>query len=186
MERTMHRWQDIVPDLQASRLADPGEGTLHDPADLAQAAAVRCPLPCQVVLEPRSFRPCRFRGVPYCRSPYSAFGLRRGRPRGPRMGGMSSTRFIASSDSLRLAPVRRTASGVPLPSTSKCRLVPFLARSVGFLPVRAPQKRRGSSGCPHSNAPNRCPSPARPAGAGHAGASSRRPGAASAGAGASR
>src|SRR5262249_6867068 len=87
----------------------------------------------------RSLRPWRLRGVPYCRSPYSAFGFRRGRPRLPRIGGMSSTRFIASSDSLRLAAVMRTASGVPLPSTSRCRLVPFLARSVGFLPVRPPK-----------------------------------------------
>src|SRR5512135_2509383 len=52
---------------------------------------------------------------------------------------MSSTRFIASRDSLRLAPVMRTASGVPLPSTSRCRLVPFLPRSVGFLPVSTPK-----------------------------------------------
>src|SRR4051794_29700377 len=52
---------------------------------------------------------------------------------------MSSTRSIASSDSLRLAPVMRTASGVPLPSTNRCRLVPSFPRSVGFLPVKAPK-----------------------------------------------
>jgi hypothetical protein len=44
MESPMHRWQNIVPDLQAASLADPGQGALHDPADLAQAAAVRRPL----------------------------------------------------------------------------------------------------------------------------------------------
>ena len=51
MERTMHRWQYVVPDLQPPRLADPGERALHDPADLPQAAAVRRPLPRQVVLD---------------------------------------------------------------------------------------------------------------------------------------
>jgi hypothetical protein len=52
---------------------------------------------------------------------------------------MSSARFIASGDSWRLAPVMRTAGGVPLPPTSRCRLVPFFARPVGFLPARAPE-----------------------------------------------
>src|SRR5262245_36920258 len=51
MERTMHRWQHVVPGLQPPRLADPGERALHDPADLPQAAAVRRPLPRQVVLD---------------------------------------------------------------------------------------------------------------------------------------
>ena len=52
MESPMHRWQYIVPDLQAPRRADPGQRALHDPADLAQAAAVRRPLPRQVILDP--------------------------------------------------------------------------------------------------------------------------------------
>src|SRR5262249_49706814 len=76
---------------------------------------------------------------PYCRSPYKAFGRRLRPPRGCRIGGTSSSSGRASSDSFRVAPVMRTASGVPLPSTSRGRFVPFLARSVGFLPVRAPQ-----------------------------------------------
>jgi len=65
-------------------------------------------------------------------------------------------------------------------------LVPFWARSVGLLPVRTPQKPRGSSGCPRSSAPHRCLPRARPAAGGRATASSRRPGAASPAAGASR
>src|SRR5919109_2152547 len=52
MEGAMHRRQLLVTDLQAPRLADPGQRTLHDPADLAQAAAVRRPLPRQVALDP--------------------------------------------------------------------------------------------------------------------------------------
>src|SRR5262249_50422537 len=46
------------------------------------------------------------------------------------------------------APVIRTARGTPFPSTSRWRFEPFLALSVGFGPVRSPQKQRGRSGCP--------------------------------------
>jgi hypothetical protein len=55
MESPMHRWQPLVTDLQASCLADPGEGALHDPTDLAQAATVRCPLLRQMVFDPSLF-----------------------------------------------------------------------------------------------------------------------------------
>jgi hypothetical protein len=48
----MHRWQPVVTDLQSPRLTDPGQRALHDPANLAQAAAVRRPLPRQVVFDP--------------------------------------------------------------------------------------------------------------------------------------
>ena len=39
---------------------------------------------------------------------------------------------------VRFAPVRRTASGTPRPSQSRWRLLPRLARSVGFGPVWSP------------------------------------------------
>ena len=52
MESPMHRRQLLVTDLQASRLTDPGKRTLHDPADLAQAAPVRRSLLRQVVFNP--------------------------------------------------------------------------------------------------------------------------------------
>jgi len=55
MKRPMHRRQLVVTDLQAPRLADPGECALHDPADFAQAAAVRRPRLRQVVLDPALF-----------------------------------------------------------------------------------------------------------------------------------
>jgi hypothetical protein len=42
----------LVPDLQPSSLSHPGHGTLHDPADLPQSTAVRCPQSGQVVLDP--------------------------------------------------------------------------------------------------------------------------------------
>jgi hypothetical protein len=52
MESPMHRWQPLVSDLQASCLADPGERALHDPTDLAQAAAVWRPRLRQMVFDP--------------------------------------------------------------------------------------------------------------------------------------
>src|SRR5215471_17627172 len=51
----MHRWQLVVTDLQAPRLAAPGEWALHDPADLAKAAAVRRPRLRPVVFDPPLF-----------------------------------------------------------------------------------------------------------------------------------
>jgi hypothetical protein len=41
-------------------------------------------------------------------------------------------------ESFRLAPVKRIASGTPCASQIKCRLLPRLARSVGFGPVSVP------------------------------------------------
>src|SRR4051794_21714405 len=52
MESPMHRWQLVVTDLQPTRLTDPGQRALHDPANLSQAAAVRRPLPRQVAFDP--------------------------------------------------------------------------------------------------------------------------------------
>src|SRR5207237_5693510 len=52
MKSPMHRRQPVVADLQAPCLTDPGQRALHDPADLAQAAAMRRPLLRQVVFDP--------------------------------------------------------------------------------------------------------------------------------------
>src|SRR5665213_1769609 len=43
--------------------------------------------------------------------------------------------------SLRLAPATARPTGMPSASTSRLRLTPFLARSVGFLPVFFPPER---------------------------------------------
>src|SRR5229473_7172216 len=50
---------------------------------------------------------------------------------------VSSTIFMSG----RLAPSTASPMGMPWPSTSRLRLVPFLARSVGFLPVFFPPER---------------------------------------------
>src|SRR5512135_3172213 len=134
----------------------------------------------------RRFSPSRLRGVPYCRSPYRASGRRRRPPRGWRIRGTSSRSGIARSDSFRWAPLIRTAKGVPFPSTSRWRFEPFLARSVGFLPVSTPQKQRGSSGYPRRPSTSREAPRDRGGREGRARASSRRPAAASTGVAASK
>ena len=57
MERSMHRGQAIVANLEPPGLADPSQATFHHVADLTQAAAVGRPLPRQVVLDPPLLQP---------------------------------------------------------------------------------------------------------------------------------
>ena len=40
MERTMHRWQALVANLEPAGLSDPSQAPFHHVADLPQAAAV--------------------------------------------------------------------------------------------------------------------------------------------------
>src|SRR5882724_2763168 len=67
-------------------------------------------------------------------------GRERGRPRGPCNGGMALSSDNAWVESWQFAPVSSIANGMPRPSQIKWRLLPRLARSVGFAPVCAPQK----------------------------------------------
>ena len=59
-------------------------------------------------------------------------------PACPAQRGIASTNASASCESFRFAPVRRTASGTPRPSQIRWRLLPRLARPVGFGPVWSP------------------------------------------------
>src|SRR5215467_11141597 len=59
-----------------------------------------------------------------------------------RSTGMLSSVAPTSFMSLRLAPSTASPTGTPLPSTSRLRLTPFLARSVGFFPVFFPPEGR--------------------------------------------
>jgi len=68
----------------------------------------------------------------------SAFGLRRGAPTRPRIGGMASTRSISSTPSCTFAAVVRTTIGTPRRSVSVWCFEPVFPRSVGFGPVCAP------------------------------------------------
>ena len=67
-------------------------------------------------------------------------GRERGRPRGPCNGGMALSSDNARVESWQFAPVSSIANGMPRPSQIKWRLLPRLARSVGFAPVCGPQK----------------------------------------------
>src|SRR5215468_9245313 len=67
-------------------------------------------------------------------------GRQRGRPRRPCSGGMASSSGNAWVESWQFAPVSSIANGMPRPSQIKWRLLPRLARSVGFAPVCGPQK----------------------------------------------
>jgi len=73
----------------------------------------------------------------------SFLGRRRGRPRGWRTGGTASSASSSTVLSWTLAAVSRTASGIPCRSTTRCRLLPGLPRSVGFGPVAAPPALAG-------------------------------------------
>ena len=53
----MDRWQFVVTNLQSSRLPDPRQRPLYDPADLAQPAPVGRSRPRQVVLDPSPLEP---------------------------------------------------------------------------------------------------------------------------------
>lgn len=57
VERPMDRWQFVVSNLQSSRLPDPRQRPLYDPADLAQPAPVGRSRPRQVVLDPSPLEP---------------------------------------------------------------------------------------------------------------------------------
>src|SRR5271166_773290 len=60
---------------------------------------------------------------------------------GRRMGMLASV-SATILPSGRLAPATANPTGIPSASTSRLRLTPFLARSVGFLPVFFPPERR--------------------------------------------
>ncbi|MDQ1390131.1 MAG: hypothetical protein QOF56_3585, partial [Acidobacteriaceae bacterium] len=53
---------------------------------------------------------------------------------------MASSSGNAWVESWQFAPVSSIATGMPRPSQIKWRLLPRLARSVGFAPVCGPQK----------------------------------------------
>src|SRR4051794_18196472 len=69
--------------------------------------------------------------------PCGCSGVGSGRSTGM-LSSVSPTLFM----SLRLAPSTASPTGTPLASTRRLRLTPFLARSVGFLPVFFPPEGR--------------------------------------------
>ena len=94
----------------------------------------------------------RITSASYARSPRTASGRQRGLPRSPWSGGIPSSNANACVESWQLAPVVLIANGIPRPSQIKWRLLPRLARSVGFGPVSCPQKLPVPNNCrpPHT------------------------------------
>src|SRR5262249_25456224 len=72
------------------------------------------------------------------RAAASRSGRGRGRPTLPRTGGTRSTNGRSWVTSLRLPPVTVQASGIPVASTRRGCLEPFLALSTGLGPVAEP------------------------------------------------
>jgi hypothetical protein len=132
---------------------------------------------------PRERRARRFSDESYALSGWNLAGRKQGcpgRPRGPTSGGMASCRGSSSFESWTFAAERRTASGIPLRSTTRWDLLPRLPRSAGFGPISAPPRlartltlsmlarersmaphRRASSAARRAGAPRRRP-PANP------------------------
>ena len=128
----------VVADAQAPELVEPRKGPLHDPPPPAQATPMLGAAHGQQghdVTSPET--------APYGRRVVAAIAEHTVRPL-PRSSsfamqwGIASTNARASCESFRFAPVRRTASGTPRPSQIRWRLLPRLARSVGFGPVWSP------------------------------------------------
>ena len=88
----------------------------------------------------RARRARRIFSASWARSPSMQSGRQRGRPRRPCNGGTASSGNNAWVESWQFAPVSSIANGMPRPSQIKWRLLPRLARSVGFAPVCGPQK----------------------------------------------
>jgi hypothetical protein len=103
MERSMHRWQSLVANLEPAGLPDPSEATFHHVADLTQATAVRRPLPRQVILDPPLLQPLLVarRAV----LPITVQGIR---PAPPAAAGLADRRYIIQQRHRfkRLVPLR--------------------------------------------------------------------------------
>lgn len=123
---------------EASEAVEPGEGAFYHPPVAAQAGAVGCAasgddgqdaagtdlVPVEVVVV-----------AAVCED---GVRLAAGSAHAPRTGGMASSSGRSWVTSLRLPPVRMTASGVPCPSVIRWCLDPARPRSTGDGPVSCP------------------------------------------------
>ena len=129
----------VIPHAQAAKLTEPGKCALHDPPPPAQATPVRGATHgqprarCGESGDRAEWRPRRSRD-PRAHSPAAAAVAPSRRAAGeshpPTPGLLASRSGSRRSD----AP----ASGTPRPSQIRWRLLPRLARSVGFGPVWSP------------------------------------------------
>ncbi len=128
----------FVADCQATELVEPGEAALDDPAvaaELLGAFDAASGDPWHDVSAPAGITAAAvivgFVGV-------QLVGPFLGRPGLPPMAGIASISASNGTLSWTLAPVSRTASGIPCRSVARWRFVPGRPRSVGFGPVASP------------------------------------------------
>jgi hypothetical protein len=139
----------LVAQPEAAAAQEPGERALHHPAVPSESLrGVKSPTGNPRHDAARSQRARRRGEESYALSACSLAGRLRGRPgfpRGPMIGGMASTSGSSWVASWALAAESRTASGMPLRSTTKWYFEPGLPRSVGFGPVASPPFWRGKA-----------------------------------------
>jgi hypothetical protein len=113
----------VVPDAETSKLIQPCERPLDDSPPSPKTTAVLGATPGQQRhdLTRAQHAPDGFRVI--TRSPSMQTGRHRGWPRPPCSSGIASIKARASCESFRLAPVTRTASGMPCPSQIKSNAV---------------------------------------------------------------
>ena len=127
----------FIPGAQPLERVQPGEASFDHPALLAQTRAVRDAVAGDPRSDVASGQPPTVDAVVVAAA-NSSRGLRRGRPRLPRIGGTASTSGMSWVTSLRLPPVSVTASGTPPASTIRWCLEPGRPRSTGEAPTWAP------------------------------------------------
>ena len=128
----------LVADAEPAEAQQPRQRPLHDPPVPPEALARLDAAPGDARRDATARRARRFSEESYALSACSLAGRfrgRPGRPRGPTIGGMASTTGSSSFESWTLAAESRTASGMPLRSTTRWYLLPRLPRSAGFGPV---------------------------------------------------
>ena len=125
----------VVADAQTAKLTEPGKGALYDPAPPDQTTPMLGAAHRQEghgVTSPETAP--NGNSVVAAVPEDTAWPL----PRSPTFAVQWGNRIHQRQGLLRVirfAPLRRIASGTPRPSQIRCRLLPRLARSVGFGPA---------------------------------------------------
>lgn len=137
-ERLVYGGKALESNAQASEFVQPREGALDDPPGLAEAAAVGLTTARDLRGDTGSVQGLTIFVVIVTAIGCTTTGFDRGRPRLPRMGGMASIRGSSWVTSLRLAPARISACGMPCASVTRWCFEPGRARSVGLGPIFDP------------------------------------------------
>jgi hypothetical protein len=140
----------VPPQLQPPEAAQPRQRPLHPPAVPAKPGRGLHPTPGDPRPDPT---PPKIGGVGAAVIPLVGVkldGPGAPPPRRVRTAGTSSTTASNMVVSLTLAAVTAAVSGSPLPSQTRCSLLPGLPRSTGFAPTWSPHAWPARSSCPRS------------------------------------